>query len=114
MDPLGSSTGPPIRVLNEQPAKTDSVVITAKRLDSDELSEATVEVETPASELALRKLLTELVGARHPDAELRSFANGAATFLAPKLLVVAVHRLSGGDDFAAEKDDDSQQQLFVA
>lgn len=100
--------------MNEQPAKTDSVVITAKRLDSDEVSEAIVEVEAPASELALRKLLAELVGARHPDAEFRSFANGAATFLASKLLVVAVHRISGGGDLVEKAEDDSQQQLFAA
>lgn len=102
--------------MTEKTATTDFVVITAKRLDSDEVSETVVGVPTPRSELAMRNQLAGLVGPRYPDAEFRSFANSAATFLAPKLLIVAVYRPSSSEDdnLDEDADDDSQQQLFAA
>lgn len=91
---------------------SDSVLITAKRLDSDEAFETTAEIDPPGSESAVRAQLDRLVRASYPDAEFRSFAGGAATYLAPKLLVVAVYHStrSGGDGDS----EDSQQQLFAA
>lgn len=101
--------------LTDQIAIPDFVVVTAKRLDSDEVIESVTKVETPGSELEMRKQLADLVGSLYPSAEFRSFANHAATYLAPKLLVVAVYRLSGRrDDLAGEDDDAQQQQLFAA
>jgi hypothetical protein len=92
---------------------SDSVLITAKRLDSDEAFETIAEIDPPESESAVRAQLDRLVRANYPDAEFRSFAGGAATYLAPKLLVVAVYHSttrSGGDGDS----EDSQQQLFAA
>lgn len=71
---------------------SDSVVITAKRLDADEREEVVVEVEIPAAEAERRRQLIDLVHERYPDAEFRSFANDAASFLAFKVMVVAVYR----------------------
>lgn len=94
----------------------DAVVITAKRLDSDDVQEVVLEVEMPATEAAQRAQLVDLVKPRFPDAELRSFADEAASFLAPKLLVVAVYRRTPGSTLAPAEPDDPevQQQLFAA
>jgi hypothetical protein len=98
--------------LTEKPATADTVVITAKRLDSEEAEEAAVEVKVPETEVGQQAQLIELVHARYPDAEFRSFANEAASFLAHKVLVVAVYRRSTKNQAAAV--DDSQQRLFAA
>ena len=90
-------------------------MITAKRLDSDEAVETTVTVETPSSELGRQAQLSDLVRDLYPEAEFRSFANDAATFLDHKVLVVAVYRGSReGSDALDAEEDDSQQQLFAA
>ncbi len=101
--------------MTEKSATSDLVVITAKRLDSEEAEEAAVEVEVPRSEAGQRAQLTDLVHARYPEAEFRSFANEAASFLAHKVLVVAVYRRSS--DPSGEivpSGDETQQQLFAA
>lgn len=89
-------------------------MITAKRLDSDEVAETTLAVETPESEIGQRAQLSELVGDLYPNAEFRSFANDAATFLDHKVLIVAIYQRVGGDNEADDAEDDSQQQLFAA
>jgi hypothetical protein len=102
--------------LTAQAATPNHVLITAKRLDADEREQIAVEVDAPGSEAEQRTQLIELVRARYPDAEFRSFANEAASFLAHKLLVVAVYRRSTervAED-NPEPDDGSQQQLFAA
>jgi hypothetical protein len=101
--------------LTDKPATSDLVVITAKRLDSDEVEEATLEVDIPDSELGHRTQLVSLVHGRYPEAEFRSFANEAASFLAHKVLIVAGYRRAGEDRRVARPaEDDSQQQLFAA
>jgi len=97
--------------VTKQPATSDLVVIDAKRVDSDEVAETTVEVVVPDSELGQRRQLTDLVHALYPDAEFRSFANEAASFLDYKLLIVAVYRRTP-DDSREIVEDDSQQRLF--
>jgi hypothetical protein len=98
-----------------QPTSSDTVVITAKRLDSDEAVETMVAVEAPSSEIGKRAQLAELVGDLYPNAEFRSFANDAATFLDHKVLVVAIYqRAEKGSDAEDAEGDDSQQQLFAA
>lgn len=105
----------------------DAVVsIVARRLDSEEREESTVEVTRPVTEADLKARLIDLVGARYPAAELRSFADGAASFLAPKVLVVAaIEELRGagrgetdgatpGDPADDERPAPPQQQLFAA
>jgi hypothetical protein len=98
----------------EADAPKNLVAITAKHLDSDDTIEAVTEVEPPASDLAVRKQLADLVEPLYPDAEFRSFANNAATFLAPKLLIVAVYYPSGDDVDAGIDDEPDQPQLFAA
>lgn len=96
--------------------KRDRVLITAKRLDAQEREKTAVEVDVPQTEAGQQTQLIELVHARYPDAEFRSFADEAASFLAHKLLVVAVYQRSdesSGED-AAPPDGESQQQLFAA
>ena len=94
---------------------TNTVVITAKRLDSDESVETAVAVEAAQSEIGRRAQLTTLVGDLYPSAEFRSFANDAASFLDHKVLVVAIYqRTEKDDDVGDSEEDDSQQQLFAA
>lgn len=103
------------RTLTEKSATSDLVVLTAKRLDSEDVEETPIKVDIPASEGGKQSQLIDLVRARYPEAEFRSFANDAASFLAHKVLVVAVYRRSPD---AAPKvsapDDETQQQLFAA
>lgn len=90
-------------------------MITAKRLDSEDAEEAAIEVQIPRTEAAQQAHLIDLVHARYPEAEFRSFANEAASFLAYKVLVVAVYRRSAdAPREAATADDETQQQLFAA
>lgn len=89
-------------------------MITAKSLDSDEVVESVVEMRRPRSAMGLQSELTDLVRGLYPGSEFRSFADGAATFLAPKLLIVAVYRLAEEPDARRNDDDDEQQQLFAA
>lgn len=92
------------------------VHVVAKRLDSEEVVETVTKVRGLSAELEIRAQLIQLVDSLYPDAEFRSFAGDAATFLAPKTLVVAVYR--GGevsdDSEAADTDETPQQQLFAA
>jgi hypothetical protein len=92
----------------------DLVVLTAKRLDSDEVTEATHEVDPIRSEVAVRERLGAVVSSFYPEAEFRSYAEGVATYLAPKLLIVAVFRPGEHAGAQAIDDDDTQQQLFAA
>ena len=97
-------------------SERDQVVITAKRLDTEERVETSVEVDVPGSEAGRTIQLIELVRDRYPQAEFRSYADDAASFLAHKLLVVAVYkqvatRSRGRAD--AEQDGGSQSQLFA-
>jgi hypothetical protein len=102
--------------LTDKPATSDLAVIAAKRLDSDEVEEMAFEVDVPAGELGQRTQLADLVHARYPEAEFRSFADEAASFLAHKVLIVAFYRRSGEGGRAAPppEDDSRQQQLFAA
>lgn len=94
---------------------SDCVVLRAKRLDSEDVEETIVGVDVPSTESAQRNQLTELVHARYPGAEFRSFANDAASFLAPKVLVVAVyHRSTPIPANTTRRADITQQQLFAA
>jgi hypothetical protein len=93
----------------------DLAIITAKRLDSEEAEEVAIEVKVPDTELGQRAQLADLVHARYPEAEFRSFADEAASFLAHKLLVVAVYRRSEADGrLDSPPGDDAQEQLFAA
>jgi len=88
---------------------TDRVRITAKRVDSDAAEEIRIELNAPDTDLGKRTQLTDLVAERYPDAELRSFANDAASFLAPKVLIVAVYEFGQAEPHVP---DTRQPQLF--
>jgi hypothetical protein len=94
--------------------KFNELVITAKELDSDKVIETVEQMGGPVSEAARRTQLSAAVRSLYPQAELRSYANDAATFLARKLLIVAVYRPADAQEDDEAGDDDSQQQLFAA
>lgn len=86
------------------------VTVTAKRVDSDEAEETTVEVPLIASEEAIRHQIGTVVSSLYPEAESRSYSNAVASYLASKLLIVAVYR-PGSDVPAAQGE--GRQQSFV-
>lgn len=96
---MGSSLAPGSRV-----------AVTAKRVDSDETSETAVEVPPVSTEEAIRHQIGTVVSSLYPEAEFRSYANAVASYLAPKLLIVAVYR-SGSVGPAAQCK--GHQQAFV-
>jgi hypothetical protein len=65
------------------------LIVEACDLDSDARDRQEFEVDAPRDPAAQREQLAEVVGQIHPTATLRSFANGAATFLGPGHLIVA-------------------------
>lgn len=86
------------------------VAVTAKRVDSDEAKEAAVEVPLITTEEAIRHQIGTVVYSLYPEAEFRSYSNAVASYLARKLLIVAVYRPGSG---AAAEQSDDQQQLFA-
>jgi hypothetical protein len=101
--------------MTDRQARSDLAIVTAKRLDSDAVDEFAVEVEVPPTEIGQQAQLIELVRGKYPDAEFKSFANEAASFLEHKVLIVAVYRRSAGADQAeGTGEGGSQQQLFAA
>ena len=89
------------------------MVIDAKRVDAGEVTKTTLEVKIPETELGQRYQLTDLVHELYPEAEFRSFGGDAASFLAPKLLIVATYRRAPVSDRGSEKPD-TQPRLFEA
>lgn len=65
------------------------VVIEARDLDTDERDRLELTVPAPGEAYQQRAQLVALVAEHHPEARLRSFANGAATFLGRQHLIVA-------------------------
>jgi len=93
------------------------VAITARHLGTPDRDESIVEADARRGESGRKALLIDLVRARYPEAEFRSYANNAASFLAPKLLIVAAYRDSREPEAvspAAPVADHRQQNLFAA
>jgi hypothetical protein len=92
-----------------------NVIIESRDLDTDERERVEIEVE-PATELhQQRSTLIALVAERHQGAKLRSFADGAATFLDSQHLVVASYSPRTLARKPASADPDAQQdELFAA
>jgi hypothetical protein len=65
------------------------LVVQARDLDTDERVVASFEVEMPPDEAGQRAQLAEVVARLHPGARMRSFGDGAASFLDSQRLVVA-------------------------
>jgi hypothetical protein len=66
-----------------------TVIIEARDLETDVRVRQELDVDAPADAAAQREQLAGVVAEIHPTAKLRSFADGAATFLSPSYLVVA-------------------------
>jgi hypothetical protein len=66
-----------------------TITITARDLDTDDRTTLEVEADVSAAPGDQRAGLVQAVRAVHPEARIRSFANGAATFLDRQHLVVA-------------------------
>ena len=70
---------------------TATITITARDLDTDERSVIEVETSPPTGLAEQRTALMGAVRNLRPSDRMRSFANGAATFIDRQHLVVAVY-----------------------
>lgn len=106
MEPAASRPADPVTTLT----------IEARDLDTDERARTALEVVVPVDPAKQRAALVDAVAQDFPDATLRSFANGAATFLDRQHLIVAAYvdtppkRARALETVA----DDSQDPLFAA
>ena len=73
-----------------EPAAT-RLIILARDLDTDERSQMSVPTVPPAEPAEQREQMQQIVGSRHPKARIRSFAEGAATFLDRQHLLVVYY-----------------------
>jgi hypothetical protein len=73
------------------PPQSTTLTIEARDLDTDARSRKTFEVVAPSEPAKQRAALIEAVAQHFPDAALRSFSDGAATFLDKQHLIVAAY-----------------------
>lgn len=96
------------------------VLIETRDLETDRAERVVRLVEAPGSESEEREQLQHAVGSVDSEAQLRTFANGAATFIAHRRLVIASFRDRPARRVAEEQatpidaDEDDQEQLFAA
>lgn len=94
------------------------LIVEARDLDTDERTVASFEVEIPTGEAAQRAQLSAVVAQLHPEARMRSFGNGAASFLDSQQLVVAhyggTNDEPASDSRARQIGPVEQQPLFAA
>ena len=76
--------------MSDEPTVT--VNVETRDLDTDESLPSEFLVPAADSDAADRASLIEVVGRVQPDAKIRSFGNGAATFLGRQHLVIASFR----------------------
>lgn len=90
------------------------LVVEARDLDTDERSRATVAVDRPRRSADERMQLDAVTTRLHPQARMRSFANGAASFLDRQHLIVAFYASSAGrPDARAPEPAATQAALFT-
>lgn len=65
------------------------MIVRAIDLDTDERTSTELDVEAPRDPALQRTQFVTIVGRLHPTARIRSFGNGAASFLSKDHLVVA-------------------------
>jgi hypothetical protein len=65
------------------------LIVEARDLDMDPRARQEVDVDAPADEAGQSAQLASVVARLHPEARMRSFGNGAASFLDSSHLVVA-------------------------
>jgi hypothetical protein len=93
-----------------------TVIIEARDLDTDERDRTTVNIRAPSDSAGRRTSLAGAVAECFPDAQLRSFADGAATFLDRQHLIVACFAKPDGQVVGREQERSpaSQEALFAA
>lgn len=93
-----------------------TVIIEARDLDTDERGRTTFKVSVPSDPSEQRTTLAGAVAECFPDAQLRSFADGAATFLARQHLIVACFAKPDSQAGRREQQRSSapQEALFAA
>src|SRR6202035_4397459 len=91
------------------------LIVEARDLDTDARVRQELDVDAPIDEAAQREQLAGVVERLHPNARMRSFGQGAASFLDSSHLVVAHY--SEVEEAASEQSvsgtDAVQQPLFV-
>lgn len=100
-----------------QPERTlSTLTVEARDLDTDARRRTTVEAVPPADPHRQRTELAQAVKQLFPDARLRSFSNGAATFLDSQHLIVAFYVAPRGSRSRRVEPDsaESQEPLFAA
>jgi len=91
-----------------------TLVVEARDLDTDERSRATFVVPATSNPADQRAQLVEATEAVHPYAKMRSFADGAATFLDRQHLIVAFYTDPlGATRLAARASRGAQERLFA-
>lgn len=95
---------------------TVRVIVKLRDLDTDARTVFEHDVTPPRSAGEERTRLVELVAGHKPDAEIRSFANHAASFVDSEHLVVAYFEEPGQIRKAVEEHDrqHDQRELFPA
>ncbi len=103
-----------VEKVSEQPTVT--VRVETRDLDTDERVRSEFSVPAGDSEAADRASLIEAVARVQPDAKIRSFGDGAATFLGRQHLVIAAFRESARERRIRSRGGQSRKQdsLFAA
>jgi hypothetical protein len=91
-----------------------TLTIEARDLDTDARQRTTVETTSPAEVSKQREALIAAVAGLFPRAELRSFADGAASFLDPQHLIVASYADVPQPRRRGKVAEASQQPLFAS
>jgi hypothetical protein len=89
------------------------VIVEARDLDTDERSRAICVVGRPSSSAEQRGQLAEAAARFHPRARMRSFADGAATFLDRQHLIVAFYVNAPTTPHTERDDVAAQERLFA-
>ncbi|MEX2196787.1 MAG: hypothetical protein WD844_16010 [Thermoleophilaceae bacterium] len=92
----------------------NTVVIESRHLDTDERERVEVEVAPATDEPGQRRQLVELVARHRPGARLRSFADGAATFLDAQHLVIAAYSPRLATRRVGSRGEDAPQDALFA
>jgi hypothetical protein len=90
--------------------------VEARDLDTDARVRRELDVDAPTDQAGQRARLAAAVARLHPEARMRSFGNGAASFLDSSQLVVAHYSDTDVPSSAlstSEASADVQQPLFV-
>ena len=92
-----------------QPDGRVTIVLEARDLDTDDRARELASVPCPSGPSEQRRQLVQAAAEHHPGAKLRSFANGAATFLDRQHLIVAFYA-EGVGAVAGRKDTGTTRQ----